>query len=93
MSIAFGLFTIGILAIQITLFNQNVKASLAIYEFNIIALFVSTILLAGVLYKLIIDQAASEDYDAFDDQAEINVDGRDSLNSFISEEPKASVKE
>jgi hypothetical protein len=49
------MFTIGILAIQITLFNQNVKASLAIYEFNIIALFVSTTLLAGVLYKLIID--------------------------------------
>lgn len=72
LSIAFGSFAIGILALEISYKLKNFKETLWMYELTIVSFFASTVLLSTVLYKLIVDQAANTDYITEVNEAELN---------------------
>ena len=55
LSIAFGSFALGILAIEISYGLSNYKETLWMYELTIVSFFSSIVLLSTVIYKLIVD--------------------------------------
>ena len=93
LSIAFGSFALGILALEISYKLKNFKETLWMYELTIVSFFASTVLLSTVLYKLIVDQAANTDYITEVNEAELNYEHRYSVNSLLSEELDNPIKD